>query len=67
VPGIHHRKRVAGVEHGVEQVVALDAGQADREMPCARMSVDGITSLISGMRVSDNLQRLLGMGLRVGN
>jgi hypothetical protein len=27
VPGMHHGKRVAGVEHGVEQMIALDAGQ----------------------------------------
>src|SRR6478735_11631676 len=27
VPGMHHRERVAGVEHGVEQMITLDAGQ----------------------------------------
>ena len=27
VPGMHHRQRVTGVEHGVEQMITLDAGQ----------------------------------------
>jgi hypothetical protein len=46
VPGMHHRKRVAGVEHRVEQVVALDAGQAIDRGNAVREdgAHDGITS-----------------------
>ena len=46
VPGMHDRERVAGVEHGVEQMIALDAGQAIDRGDAVRehRAHDGITS-----------------------
>ena len=46
VPGMHHRKRVAGVEHGVEQMIALDAGQGIDRGDAVRedRAHDGITT-----------------------
>ena len=46
VPGMHHRQRVAGVEHGVEQMIALDAGQGIDRGDAVRedRAHDGITT-----------------------
>jgi len=58
---MHDAERVAGVEHGVEQVVALHAGQAiDVEMPWAsREWTTASPPLISGIWVSPGISGCL--------
>src|SRR5262245_62432007 len=51
--GMHHLERIADVEHGVEQMVALDAGQAidRRDAMTEDRSDDGIASAHQRHRV----------------